>query len=119
MKAQSLSVRPVGGESSGKLSQLPPLRGLDIRIQWGKARVMRFIDAEQAGYEMSEAKYEAETEGHHDYRAGRNTLPHMFADVPELARAWRLGHASAGQSDEMAGCSGCNNDGGEPCPYHD
>ncbi|MCX8959340.1 hypothetical protein EHW64_17880 [Erwinia psidii] len=118
MNTQNVNVKTATKESSERWGELPPLRGLDIRMNWVRASLMRRSDAKKAGYGMTAAEYDAETEGQHDYRAGRNTLPHLFADVQELAKAWRRGYAIAGRYTEMSACSGCNNDSGEPCPYH-
>lgn len=119
MNTQNVNVKTATKESSERWGELPPMRGLEIRIQWGKARVMRVIDAERAGHEMSEAEFGAESEGYNDYRSGRATLPHLFADIPELTEAWVRGWAFAASCDEMESCSGCNNGRGEPCPFHD
>jgi hypothetical protein len=119
MHTQNVNVKTAAQETTGRWGELPPMRGLDIRIQWGKARVMRVIDAERAGHEMSEAEFGAESEGYNDYRSGRATLPHLFADIPGLTKAWRRGWRFAASCDETESCSGCNNDRGEPCPFHD
>lgn len=38
---------------------LPPVRGLNIRVQWGMARVMRVIDPVKARGEEADALFEA------------------------------------------------------------
>jgi len=123
MNTQNVNVKTATKESSERWVKTPAfcgqVRGLNIRIAWGKARVMAVIDAKRAEDEMSEVAFEAQVAGYHDYRSDSDTLPHMFADVPELAAAWWHGRNHAAVSDEMENCSGCNNDRGEPCPYHD
>lgn len=121
MNTQNVNVKTATKESSERWVKTPafcgPVRGLSVRIAWGKARVMAVIDAERAAEEMSDAAFEAQVGGDNDYRSGR-LLPHMFADVPELAAAWELGRSFAAVSDEMDSCTGCRNDRGEPCPLH-
>ncbi|EJG2388933.1 hypothetical protein AM391_RS23670 [Kluyvera ascorbata] len=81
--------------------------------------MMHCIDADKAGIEEIEALIDAESEGRYDFSTGEITPPHMFSDIPELLRAWKQGWRVAASSYEMDCCTACNNDSGEPCPYHD
>jgi len=96
---------------------LPPLDGLDIRLAWGKAKVMRIIDAVKARTEEAEVLTEAQMCGYQDYSVGKHTVPAMFRDEPELVKAWRGGWRLHASTDEMSLCPGC--EGGDPCPWHD
>lgn len=99
--------------------ELPPLRGLALRIQWGKAHVMRVIDAVKAKNEALDVVFEAMLEGYGDFASGKHTPPHMFSDVPELVSAWHSGWAQAAGVEETSNCACCQSGSGEPCPYHD
>lgn len=103
----------------GQLSELPPMRGLCIRIQWGKATVMRVIDEQKADNEELEAVIEAQSAGYRDFSLGETEPPHMLTDVPELVSAWLEGWGFAASCYETSTCETCQNDRGEPCPYHD
>lgn len=98
---------------------LPPLRGLDVRMAWGMAQVMRVIDREKADEEMDSVLYDAFISGHNDFGCGEADAPGMYGDVPQLVKAWRKGWRSAAESAEMESCPGCQNERGEPCPWHD
>ena len=120
MHTQNVNVRTAAQESSRKIGgDLPPMRGLELRIQWGKARVMRVIDAGKAESEALDVLQEAMFEGHADFASGWHIPPHMFSDVPELVSAWHSGWEQAASFDETSHCACCQNDSGEPCPYHD
>ncbi|MEW5291825.1 hypothetical protein ABW286_22060 [Erwinia papayae] len=94
------------------------MHGLNIRIEWGKAKVMRVIDESQADYEKAEVLWEAELLGHNDYY-DRKYPPHIFLDEPELVKAWRKGWNFHAECEAMSTCDGCNDPNGYPCPYHD
>ncbi len=128
MHTQNVNVKTAAQETAGRcgkpqnivLSQnLPPLRGLDVRMAWGMAQVMRVIDSEKAIEEMDDAILDALLDGHRDFGNGEQVPPGMYADVPQLVEAWRQGWQSAAESDAMDGCPGCHNERGEPCPWHD
>ncbi|MFU0923680.1 hypothetical protein [Kluyvera sichuanensis] len=130
MNTQNVNVKTAAQESSRKMGgnqrlnnilsvELPVMRGLAVRVEWGKARVMRCIDQEKAGIEEVFSLIDAECEGRQDFRNGDVTPPHMFSDVPELIGAWKQGWRLTAESYEMTCCEACNNDTGEPCPYHD
>lgn len=42
---------------------LPPVRGLNIRVQWGMARVMRVIDPVKVRGEEADALFETQQAG--------------------------------------------------------
>ncbi|HCQ8372924.1 TPA: hypothetical protein OMD73_005232 [Klebsiella pneumoniae] len=94
------------------------LHGLDIRIEWGKAKVMLVIDKSKASSEMVDVLWSAETCGYTDYSLGRNSVPGMFGDEPLLVEAWERGWNFHAEADEMSNCECCNNDSGNPCPTH-
>jgi len=99
--------------------ELPPLRGMAVRVAWGMAQVMRVIDETRARYEEAEVLHEAEMEGYHDFYSGNPVPPGMFSDSSQLVKAWNKGWSFAAGASEMAECSGCHSGNGEPCPYHD
>ncbi|MEQ9971358.1 hypothetical protein ABRP72_19530 [Pectobacterium carotovorum] len=105
--------------NNGQLSELPPMRGLDIRIQWGKAIVMRVIDERKADNEEFDAVVGAQSAGYRDFSLGETEPPRMLADIPELVSAWLEGWGYAASCYETSTCKTCQNDSGEPCPYHD
>ena len=120
MHTQNVNVKTAAQESSRKMGgELPPLRGLALRIQWGKARVMRVIDSVKAKNEALDVAFEAMLEGYDDFASGEHTPPHMFSDVPELVSAWHSGWAQAAGVEETSNCACCQSGSGEPCPYHD
>jgi len=120
MHTRNVNVRTAAQESSRKMpGELPPMRGLELRIQWGKARVMRVIDAVKAENEALDVVFEAMFEGYDDFVSGEHTPPHMFSDVPELVSAWNRGWAQAASIKETSDCACCQSDSGEPCPHHD
>jgi hypothetical protein len=131
MNTQNVNVKTAAPESSRKmgdenppvilsLSQaLPPLRGLDIRMAWGMARVMRVIDNAKAQSEMAAVLEDAWTAGYHDYLSGEHAVPGMFSDSPQLVNQWCSGWRFAVSAAEVAVCSCCQSDTGIPCPYHD
>lgn len=63
-----------------------------------------FIDAEQAGY--------------HDYAQGINKPPAIYANNPELQKAWRSGWDSGAECAEIESCQWCEESNGNPCPWH-
>ncbi|HDT4320181.1 TPA: hypothetical protein QHN47_005286 [Klebsiella aerogenes] len=111
MHTQNVNVKTVLGD-------LPPMRGLELRIQWGMARVMHTIDYVKAECEMVDAQIGAQFEGYHDFSAGENEPPHMITDVPELVSAWKDGWFTAAGFAETKACPECQNDSGEPCWIH-
>lgn len=117
------SFRKMGGENPQAIISLPhdlaPLRGLDIRMAWGMARVMRVIDDAKAQSEMAVELEDAWTAGYHDYLSGEHGVPGMFSDSPQLVDQWSSGWRFAVSAAEMAACSCCQSDTGIPCPYHD
>jgi len=131
MNTQNVNVKTAAHESSRKmggknphvivsLSQaLPPLRGMDIRMAWGMAQVMRVIDEEKARSEISTVLEDAWECGYHDCRSGEQVVPGMFSDSPQLVHQWKSGWRFAASAEEMAGCSCCQSDSGNPCPFHD
>ncbi|EBU2236239.1 hypothetical protein IU285_004545 [Salmonella enterica] len=95
------------------------MRGLEIRISYAMAKVMRVIDEEKAKLEVIEALNEAKEYGFFDYSAGFKEAPIMFLDEPKLLEAWQKGWYFHSEADEMENCPGCNNQDGTPCPFHD
>ncbi|NWC64000.1 hypothetical protein [Cedecea sp. P7760] len=75
-------------------SALPQLRGLDIRMQFAKAKVMRVIDSNKAELEMADVLESAYFSGFLDSCAAKQTPPCMFADEPVLLAAWEDGFHS-------------------------
>lgn len=132
MHTQNINVKTAAQETAGRWGKkpmrttnivltcnLPPLRGLDVRLAWGKALVMRVIDLKKAGEEMETARQDARISGYNDFFDGVNVPPGLYADAPQLVKAWRQGWREAAASEEMAECPGCQNERGEPCPWHD
>ena len=97
---------------------LTPVRGLTIRIQWGMARVMRVIDPVKARSEETDALIEAQQAGYQDFGLGEFTLPHMFADEPQLVKAWNAGVQFAASCHETENCEFCQSEESECCPLH-
>ncbi|ELP9302694.1 hypothetical protein U3E08_004190 [Salmonella enterica] len=97
---------------------LPPVRGLNIRVQWGMARVMRVIDPVKARGEEADALFEAQQAGYQDFGLGEFTPPHMFADEPQLVKAWTAGMQFAKSCDETENCEFCQREESERCPLH-
>ena len=77
-----------------KSGTLPPLRGLDIRILFAKAKVMRVIDSIKAEREIEDVLEGAYFLGFLDSCAAKQTPPLIFADEPELLAAWEEGFHS-------------------------
>lgn len=75
-------------------SALPQLRGLKIRMQFAKAKVMRVIDSDKAEREMTDVLESAFFSGFLDCGAWLQTPPFMFADEPALLAAWGDGFHS-------------------------
>jgi hypothetical protein len=74
---------------------LPPVRGLNIRVQWGMARVMRVIDPVKARGEEADALFEA-----------------------QQVKAWKAGMQFAKSCDETENCEFCQSEESERCPLH-
>ncbi|WP_233981877.1 hypothetical protein [Pectobacterium versatile] len=95
------------------------MRGLSIRIDFAKAKVMRVIDNEKYLDDLGSVIFDAEDEGYIDGRMGVDTPPTMFADEPPLLLAWNKGYESGLCSIEMETCSYCNDIYCDMCPIHD
>ncbi|TDB43245.1 hypothetical protein [Photorhabdus luminescens] len=95
------------------------MRGLQIRIAFASAKVMRVIDAEKAKSEFNEVLFEARQCGYDEYSFGMKVPPTMFLDEPQLLKAWRNGWNFHSEAEEMEHCPECNNQYGIPCSQHD
>jgi hypothetical protein len=93
------------------------MRGLDVRIMLAKARVMDGIHGVGNDYEI-DVFSEAQTLGYVEATDGLYEPPVMFLTEPALLYWWRAGQDLVWGGLEMAGCSGCNNGTGDPCPCH-
>ncbi|HGO6073739.1 TPA: hypothetical protein ACK3Q6_004481 [Burkholderia cepacia] len=91
------------------------MRGLNIRVEYALAKIEEITDPES--HWMLYALHEAEAEGYRDYRR-YDSAPIMFADVPELVRAWTAGYDSAALCEELENCPLCQAAQGDPCPVH-
>lgn len=98
------------------------LRGLDIRARFALVKVLATIYTEVEEYERADfhgSLCDAVSMGYHEFWSHRiEEVPAMFVDEPALVEAWECGNHQAMQSEEMAHCSGCKNELGDPCPYH-
>lgn len=75
-------------------SALLQLRGLNIRMQFAKAKVMRVIDSDKAEREMADVLESTFFSGFLDCGVWLQTPPVMFADEPALLAAWEDGFHS-------------------------
>lgn len=80
-----------------------PIRGLDIRLEHARGRVMRLIDQATADCILRNARIDAYNLGYRDFIAGERALPAMFADELGLRTFWRLGN------DDSAYCQHLSN----------
>lgn len=71
------------------------MRGLKTRVAYARAVVLAVIDVVTGPAAISDAYFDAEVEGFHDYRAGNFEVPTMIRDVPLLVLGWEYGQATA------------------------
>lgn len=95
------------------------MRGLQIRMAYASAKVMRVIDAEKAKDEFREVLFAANMYGYDEYLSDMKEPPTMFLDEPQLLKAWRKGWNYHRDADEMRNCPECNNQDSLFCSFHD
>ncbi|MDB6375073.1 hypothetical protein [Photorhabdus bodei] len=95
------------------------MRGLQIRMAYALAKVMRVIDAEKAKNEFSEVLFEAQRYGYDEYSFGMKVPPTMFLDEPQLLKAWRNGWNFHSEAEEIQHCPECNSQYNISCSFHD
>ncbi|WP_303745523.1 hypothetical protein [Enterobacter hormaechei] len=111
MHTQNVNVKTAARETAGRWGlkpskpnlmdlPLPAMRGLEIRIAWGKARAGRVTDEAKASDEMSAVLTDVKDLGCDEYWDGEKEAPGMFANEPQLIAAWREGWETAASIDE-------------------
>lgn len=93
---------------------------LSVRVAYTQAALeFELTGSEDANIAMADAFQEAFVLGLAAFNAGGvDEPPALFADVPDLRKAWTDGYAFAEESEIMRNCSGCQNPDGTPCPIH-
>jgi hypothetical protein len=95
------------------------MNGLEARVNYARAKVLAIGYPEQAADTMQAAQLVAYCVGMSDFRRRAPArLPIMFVGAPELIDAWHEGFSDAEMTYEMATCSGCQNEFGNPCSTH-
>lgn len=92
------------------------MRGLNVRVQYANAKIAEIVDPNTDAVCL--AWHDAQAEGYRDYQEQLDSVPVMFADVPELVSAWYSGYEMAAEDEEVSHCLDCNNGSGNPCPIH-
>ena len=111
MHTQNVNVKVAGEETAGRWGlkpsnpnlmdlPLPAMRGLELRIAWGKARAGRVIDEAKAHDEMLDVLPDVMQLGYDEYWDGETKAPGMFANEPQLIAMWRDGWETAASIDE-------------------
>lgn len=70
------------------------MRGLNIRIEYANAKI-GLIRHPESRTAIGDVLCDAEDQGIADFHDGECIVPAMFADVPELVRAWEIGYDGA------------------------
>jgi len=98
------------------------MRGLDVRIELAKARVMAVVAGADAGFDIAmrfvDAFNGARMLGFADAGEGNAELPMLFRDEPDLQAWWNDGYNTFIDLAEIEHCSYCNNHAIRACLYH-
>lgn len=94
------------------------MRGLNTRVLLAKARIMAIVDEISAEDMFIDVWLAAQADGNRDADQGIYDAPLMFGGEPQLVTWWKEGQMSYRLGVEMLGCSGCQNERGEPCHVH-
>lgn len=94
------------------------IRGLRCRALRMKARIMAFLDPQEADQLLFFAGLDALLQGRQDARDAINRHPLLFTGEAYLLRCWRTGYEGELLSLEMWGCRQWHDGSGKSCPIH-
>lgn len=94
-------------------------QALEIRIAYAQAKIGNLLfSSDVSSDEMNVVIWAAEAFGQSSYCNCMQEPPTLIQGEPALLQAWQYGYDLAEEAAEMAECSYCQDETGNPCPFH-